>query len=142
MGALIEDVARNEVLDADIAHAAVDTDDTRLVDGIRATIESARFISTPSATSSSADTYIGGDEVAVEVTFSEPVDTVPDGAFMDMEMTLADSSTATRQLEADAATSTTTVVFRYTITDHRSGHRPEDTGGPVRHDQSRSCSTR
>ena len=115
--ALIEDVARNEVLDAGIAHDAVDTDDTRLVDGIRATIESARFTSTPSATSSSADTYIGGDEVAVEVTFSEPVDTFPAGALMDMEMTLADSSTATRQLVADAATSTATVVFRYTITD-------------------------
>ena len=117
MGALIDDVARNEVLDAGIAHDAVDTDDTRLVDGIRATIESARFISTPSATSSSADTYIGGDEVAVEVTFSEPVDTVPDRAFMDMEMTLSDSSTETRQLEADGVTSTTTVIFRYTITD-------------------------
>ena len=117
MGALIDDVARNEVLDAGIAHDAVDTDDTRLVDGIRATIESARFISTPSATSSSADTYIGGDEVAVEVTFSEPVDTFPNRAFMDMEITLADSSTETRQMVADGVTSTTTVVFRYTIAD-------------------------
>ena len=116
MGALIDDVARNEVLDAGIAHDAVDTDDTRLVDGIRATIESARFISTPSATSSSADTYIGGDEVAVEVTFSEPVDT-NFNAVMYLMMALADTSTTTRPMVADGVTSTTTVVFRYTITD-------------------------
>ena len=130
--ALIEDVARNEVLDSGIVHDAVATDSTRKVDGVRATIESASFISTPSYTSGSADTYMGGDEVAVEVTFSEPVDTFPAGALMDMEITLADLSTTTRQMVADGATSTTAVVFRYTITDTDQGTGlkiPEDPFG-------------
>ena len=52
------------------------------------------------------------DEIAVELTFSEPVDTFPDGAFMDLEFTLADSTTATREMQADGVTSTTTVIFR------------------------------
>ena len=132
LSALIDDVARNEVLDADIAHEAVTTDETRKVDGIRATITGARFVSTPTATSSSADTYIGGDEIAVEVTFSEPVDTYPDGALMDLEMTLADMSTTTLQMQADGVTSTTTVVFRYTVTDQDLGTGlkvPEDPFG-------------
>ena len=119
MGAVIDDVGRNDVLS--IAHDAVATDATRKVDGIRATIESARFISTPSHTSGSTDTYIGGDEIAVELTFSERVDTFPDGALMDLEFTLADSSTVTRQMVADGVTSTTTVVLRYTVTDHDLG---------------------
>ena len=48
MGAVIDDVARNEVVA--IEHAAVDTDDTRLVDGVRATITNAEFISMPTYT--------------------------------------------------------------------------------------------
>lgn len=114
MGALIDDVARNEVMD--ISHDAVDTDSSRKVDGIRATITGRRFISSPSPTSTTTDTYTQGDEIAVELTFSEPVSTVPDGALMDMELTLADSSTTTRRMRADGVTSTTTVVFRYTVT--------------------------
>ena len=61
------------------------------------------------------------DDIAVELTFSEPVDTFPDGAFMDLEFTLADSTTATREMQADGVTSTTTVIFRYTVTDEDLG---------------------
>ena len=121
MGALIDDVARNEVLDAAIGHDEVATDSTRKVDGIRATITGAKFISRPSATSSAASTYVWGDEIAVEVTFSEPVTTFPDGALMDLEITLADLSTTTLPMQADGVTSTTTVAFRYTVTDHDAG---------------------
>lgn len=135
MGARIDDVSRNEVLGSDIAHDAVDTDAAQQVDGIRATVASARFVSTPSATSTEADTYLLGDEVAVAVTFSEPVDTYPDGALMDLEMTLADMSTTTLPMVADGVTSTTTVVFRYIITDADQGidlKVPEDPfGTPV-----------
>ena len=119
MGAVIDDVARNPV--SNIAHDAVDTDSTRKVDGIRATITASRFISMPSSTSSTGNTYTGGDEIAVELTFSEPVDTIPDGALMDLEFSMADSSTVTRQMQADGVTSTTTVVFRYTVTDQDLG---------------------
>ena len=46
----MDDVASNEVLDVDLAHDAVATDDTRKMDGIRATITDSKFNSTPSAT--------------------------------------------------------------------------------------------
>ena len=121
MGTVIDDVARNEVLDSGIVNAATGDDHTRRVDGVRATITDARFISDPSATSTAADTYVAGDEIAVELTFSEPVDTFPDGALMDLEFTLADSTTVTRQLQADGVTSTSTVVFRYTVTEQDQG---------------------
>ena len=51
---------------------------------------------------------------------------------MDLEFTLADNSTSTRQMQADGVTSTTTVVFRYTITDEDLGTDmkvPEDPFG-------------
>ena len=73
-----------------------------------------------------------GDEIAVELTFSEPVETFQDGALMDLEFTLVDSSTVTRQMVPDGVTPTTTVVFRYTVTDHDLGtdmNIPEDPFG-------------
>ena len=49
------------------------------------------------------------------------MDTFPDGAFMDLEFTLADSTTATRAMQAGGVTSTTTVTFRCTVTDEDLG---------------------